>query len=125
MKDPTQILYLEYALYGLLLVFFITVIAMLWISHRAKKYPNFDMLQLIMTKEGFLHRPGLFETVACVTMTWGFIVYVVRGTLSEWYAGLYVAAFIARGAYAAFLSSKKPTNGTTPPTSPTQGMMAG
>lgn len=113
MKDQAQILYLEWALYALLAIFLLVSTIALWISHRSNRYKEFQLIDLITNSAGIASRPAMMELAAFVLMSWAFIVFVVRGTLSEWYAGLFVGAFVLRAAYSAFLGSKKP-NGHPP-----------
>lgn len=112
-----QNVYLEYGLWALLGLFMVVAVIALWKSHKdqSKDFKNFNLLDLITTSQGTINRPAVMELVVFVLMGWGFIVYVARGTLSEWYAGLLVGAFVLRAAYSSFLSSKKPANGQSPP----------
>ena len=50
------------------------------------------------------------EFGAFILMTYGFVVLIQRNALAEWYAGIYIGAFVARAAHSAWLSCK---NGNT------------
>lgn len=74
--------------------------------HRSPRYENFCLLDLITTTEGRIHRPAVMEFGAFVLMTWGFIVLINRDRLEEWYATVFVGAFVVRAAFSAWLRQK-------------------
>lgn len=82
------------------------VIYLLVLKHNAPE-KSVCLIDLVTARDGTLSRPAVMELGAFVTMTWGFIVLVNTESLTEWYSGVYVAAFVMRAAYSAFLRGKK------------------
>ena len=83
------------------------VIVSTWRFHRDKeKYAKFNLLTLITHQDGTLSRPAVQELGVFIIMSWGFILLINKGTLPEWYAMSYLAAFVARAAHSAYLNSK-------------------
>ena len=96
----------DYVLNGLLALMALAI-AISFIRYNADpKYDKFNLIDLITTKDGKLHRPAVMEFGAFVLMTWGFIVLINRNRLAEWYAAIYVGAFVVRSAYSAWLRQK-------------------
>ena len=83
------------------------VIVSTWRFHRDKeRYAKFNLLTLITHQDGTLSRPAVQELGVFIIMSWGFILLINKGTLPEWYAMSYLAAFVARAAHSAYLNSK-------------------
>lgn len=94
-----------------------------WRFHRDKgHYANFNLVDLICTRDGRVSRPALMEMGVYVLMSWAFVTLTVTGKLSEWFAGLYVATFVARAAHSAWMAKDQNGDGkehdstTTTPT---------
>lgn len=69
-------------------------------------YKNFNLVHLIVSKEGYPDGAKVIELGTWILLSWGFIVYVTAKTLPEWYAQIFVVAFVLRGAYGGYLRSK-------------------
>jgi len=84
----------------LYLLLLLTAVLCLWRGHRTGAINLWDTVRT--TKKGKDGAPDfiytdprkLFEVGAFVVMTCGFSYQVIQGKLSEWYAGIYVAAFV-------------------------------
>lgn len=96
----------------------IAVLVSFWRFHSDPKYKDFNALDIITNNEGKLSRPAIMEFGAFVIMTWGYVFLLNKGGLSEWYAGLYVGAFVIRGGWSSYLNASKNGNGHTTPTKP-------
>jgi len=72
----------------------------------SSRYNKFNLMDLFTSREGYVDRPALQETVAFLVMTWGFITLAVKGQLTEWYAGLYIGTFVVRAAHADWMRCK-------------------
>lgn len=84
----------------------LAVMVSMWRFHKSTRYQSFNLLDLITTHDGKVSRPAVMEFGAWIMMTWAFIVLVQRDKLAEWYAGIYVGAFVIRAAHSAWLSCK-------------------
>lgn len=82
------------------------VILSLWRAHNSPHYKDFNLLNIFTTPSGQPDRPALMEVTVWVLMCWGFVVFVTRGTLSDWYVYAFVGAFVARAGHSAWLRSK-------------------
>lgn len=83
------------------------VVVSAWRFHRDKeRYGSFNLFSLITHADGTLSRPAVQEFGVFILMSWGFVLLVNKGTLPEWYAMSYLAAFVARAAHSAWLNSK-------------------
>lgn len=89
------------------------VVIAIWLSvyraHKANgssRYNKFNLIDLITTREGTIDRPAFMEVTAFIVMTWGFIYLTGSGKLTEWYAGIYIGAFVLRAAHSAFLKCR-------------------
>ena len=82
-----------------------------WRFHNNDHYRHFNLIDLVTNREGKISRPAMMELGAFVLMTWGFVVLITKGALTEWYAGLYVGAFVMRAAYSSYLSHTESGNG--------------
>lgn len=78
-------------------------------------YKNFNLVHLMVNKDGYPDGAKVIELGTWLLLSWGFIVYVTAKTLPEWYAQIFVVAFVLRGAYGGYLRSKAPRGeaGTT------------
>ena len=112
----------------LIVCFAVTWLVILWRSHRNPAYANFSIVGYISTKDGFPDRAATGEVMALLAMTtWG-TVMVLRNQMSDWFVGAYVASFVARGGYAAYLKATHPpepgsvtTSSSSSSTTSTQG----
>jgi len=85
----------------------IILIRSLWRLHRRNGvYKNFNLVHLIINKEGFPDGAKCIEMGAFILLSWGFIAQITAGKLAEWYMQFYVGVFVLRGAYGAYLRSK-------------------
>jgi len=96
----------DYVLNAVLVLLVLAIVASFWHYHRSGNYEQFNLLDLVTTRDGRIHRPAVMEFGAFVLMTWGFIVLINRDNLAEWYATIYVGAFVLRAAYSAWLRQK-------------------
>lgn len=85
----------------------IAIIISMWRLHnRNGIYKNFNLVYLIVNKDGFPDGAKCMEMAVLLVMTWGFVQQVLTGKLSDAYTAAYVGAFAMRGAYGAFLRNK-------------------
>lgn len=87
-------------------------------SNGSSKYNKFNLIDLFVTKEGIVDGPRTMELIAFLVMTWGFVTLINQKSLSEWYVGIYIAAFVLRAAHSAYLKTKVgggPTSGDPRP----------
>lgn len=97
----------EVILNTLLAIVGVGVIVSLWRLHAGNGiYKNFNLVHLIVNKDGYPDGAKCVEMGTFVLLSWGFIVYVTAKTLPEWYMQFYLLAFVLRGAYGAYLRSK-------------------
>ncbi len=95
----------------------VAVLVSMWRFHVSQDdhYRQFNLIDLITTKDGIISRPAVMEFGVFLLMGWGFIVLVNKSALPEWYVTVLVGAFALRAAHSAYLSSKKkdvPGNGS-------------
>lgn len=80
----------------------------LWIAWRASKSTNskFNFEDLLLDSSGrtSLHKIGQF--VALATSTWGFVYLTLAFKLTEFYFGLYMAAWAGANAVNKYLDQK-------------------
>ena len=85
----------------------LVVVVSAWRVHNNKeRYANLNIFTLITHADGSFSRPAVQELGVFIIMSWGFILLINKGTLPEWYAISYLAAFVARAAHSAYLNSK-------------------
>lgn len=83
------------------------IAATLWKLHRSNgTYKNFNLVFLVMNKEGFPDGAKFVEMGTWLLLSWGFIVQTTGKTLQEWYMQWFLIGFVLRGAYGAYLRSK-------------------
>ena len=95
----------------ILVLMVLAIVFSLIMAHRsngASRYNKFNLLDLFVTKEGIVDGPRTMELIAFLVMTWGFVTLINQKALSEWYVGIYIAAFVLRAAHSAYLKSKTP-----------------
>ena len=94
-------------LHGMLLVVMMAIMWSFWTLHRKNgSLSNFNLMYLVTSKEGFPDGAKCVELGVFVLMSWGFVVYMTKGNLPEWFLIAYVSAFVTRGAFGAYLRSK-------------------
>lgn len=101
----------EIVLNVILAVLGIVLIKALWRMHRSNGggnplYRNFNLVHLIVNKDGYPDGAKCIEIGAFLILSWGFISQVTTGKLMEWYMQFYIGVFVMRGAYGAYLRSK-------------------
>jgi hypothetical protein len=101
----------EIVLNLILIVLGYVLIRALWKIHRSNGngnplYRNFNLVHLIVNKDGYPDGAKCIEIGAFIILSWGFIAYVTSGKLAEWYMQFYIGVFVMRGAYGAYLRSK-------------------
>lgn len=71
-------------------------------------YQKFNLVHLIVNKEGYPDGAKCIEMGTFLLLSWGFIVYMTSPSklLPEWYLITYVTLCIGRGAYGAHLRAK-------------------
>lgn len=69
-------------------------------------YKKFNLVHLITNKDGYPDGAKCMEWGTFLLLAWGFIVYVTAKSLPEWYAQIFVVAFVLRGGYGAYLRAK-------------------
>ncbi len=72
----------------------------LWKLSRGKRYPNFDWVDLITSRTGYIDQSKLHTEGAFLVSTYGFLYLLWEGKLTEWYFGAYMAAWVVARAYA-------------------------
>jgi len=64
-------------------------------AHDSSKYKYFDLTDLV-TDDNYRINGSKFRLSACfIVMTWGFIYLCLHQLMTEWYATIYVGAFVA------------------------------
>lgn len=102
----------EVILNTLLVLVGIAIIVSLWRMHAGNgPYKNFNLVHLIVNKDGYPDGAKVIEVGTWLLLSWGFIVYVTAKALPEWYAQIFVVVFVVRGGYGAYLRSKAPVEG--------------
>lgn len=92
---------------GILALAAVAVIVSLWKLHRRNgRYTNFNLVYLIVNKDGFPDGAKCVEMGVFLLMSWGFIVQITKGNIADWYVAAYVGAFVTRGAFGAYLRAK-------------------
>lgn len=83
------------------------IILSMWRMHKGNGiYRNFNLVFLIVNAQGYPDGAKCVELGVFLLMSWGFVVQMTKGSLSEWYLVAYVGAFVTRGAFGAYLRSK-------------------
>lgn len=108
----------DIVMFSLLGLVAFAVIVSLYRAHRLNgdsHYRNFNLIDLIATREGKVDRPAFLEMATFMLIAWGFIVLVTK---QQWgllvaYGGMMVGAFSLRAAHSAWLKSSQPKE---PPT---------
>ena len=97
-------------LFNVLLAAAIAAIAVsFWRFHKnGERYKNFNLLDLICTSDGRPSRTAVQEGIVFLLMCWGFVIFVNKGALPEWYVTVFVGAFVLRSAYSMWMQSKNP-----------------
>lgn len=95
-------LYANLILIGLALLIAVSMVRF----HNNEHYKHFNLIDLVTANDGKVSRPACMEMGAWIVLTWAFVVQVNKGTLTEWFAGIYVGSFVLRAAHSAYLSTK-------------------
>jgi hypothetical protein len=95
---------IENTLYVVLAVFVAMTASWVWKLNNDIKYPNFEVIGLITDRDGHISRPAFQEIGVFICMVAGFMVMLFRGTLAEWYVGVFVVTFVARAAHSAHMN---------------------
>lgn len=99
---------LDFALNLIFLGAVILVVVSMVRFHNNERFEHFNLVDLITDKEGRVSRPALMEVGSWFVATWGFVMLINQGKLTEWYMGAYIGAFVLRAAHAAYLASQQP-----------------
>lgn len=102
----------DWLMFGVLLILFLGVGVSLYRAHKANggsKYNNFNLIDLVATRDGKVDRPAFLEMSTFALIGWGFIVLVTK---QQWgllvaYGGMMCGVFVARAAHAAYLKSNQ------------------
>lgn len=89
----------------LLALLAVAVAISLFRFHNNTHYRHFNLVDVITCHKGKVSRPALMEFGAWLIATWGFVVLVNKGQLTDWYMVGYIGAFVARAGHAAYLST--------------------
>jgi len=91
----------------ILVLFGLAILVSFWRMHRGNgRYENFNLVYLIVSKDGYPDGAKCIELGTWLLLAWGFVVYVTSKTLPEWYVQIFVVAFVIRGGYGAYLRAK-------------------
>ena len=83
------------------------VIVSAWkVHHDKERYKNLNIFTLVTHPDGSFSRPAVQEFGVFIVMTWAFVLLANKGTLTKWFVGVYVVAFVLRAAHSADLNSK-------------------
>lgn len=97
----------EVLLNGILALGALAIFFSLWKLHRRNgRYSNFNLVYLIVNKDGYPDGAKCLEMGTWMLMSWGFIVQVTAKSLPEWYVVAFVTTFVGRGAFGAYLRAK-------------------
>lgn len=107
----------ELILHGLLALAGIAVLISFVNLHRSNgkgnpAYRNFNLVHLIVNKDGFLDGAKCLEMGTFALMSWAFVFFVTTKSLPPWFLEAYLGVFVLRGAYGAYLRSKSPPEQT-------------
>lgn len=83
------------------------VVLVVWSWHRDKSI-DFHLQQVLVdsvTGKISIEKVGFMTALAI--STWGFVALTIQGKMSEWYAGLYMSAFVLARTGSAWMSVKK------------------
>ena len=85
----------------------VAILVSFWTLHRKNGfYKNFNMVSLIINKEGYLDGAKCMEIGTFAIMTWVVVTMTIKGTISDALIAAYVGAFAARGAFGAYMRAK-------------------
>lgn len=91
----------------ILIAFAVGIVVSLYRLHRDEHYKKFNLVDLITAHDGKVSRPACLETGAWLISSWGFVVFVHKGTIPDWYVTSYLTAFVLRAAHAAHLAHQE------------------
>lgn len=83
------------------------VVGVVWSWH-ANKSNDFHLQQVLVdsvTGKIAIEKVGFMTALA--VGTWGFTALIIKGQMTEWYAGIYIGAFVAGRLGSSWLSVKK------------------
>ena len=107
----------------------IASLAILWsmisLHRRNGPWSNFNLVHLIVNKQGFPDGAKCIEMGVFMLMSWAFVVQVTKGNLEEWFLIAYVGSFVTRGAFGAYLRSKSNDDETPRTVTTTQVVTTG
>jgi len=98
----------ELAIRALIVCVSVTWLVILWRADKNPELPNFSFRALISTRDGYPDRVAIMELGSWIAFTVVLVVLTLRDRLTEWFCGIYVFAFVVRGAHAAYLKATNP-----------------
>jgi hypothetical protein len=97
----------------------ITVVMIVTVVMWHVQKPDFDLSQCLVDSASSRVSPEkVGYMVVLVYMTWSFVAQTLKGSLTEWFSGLYVGAFVAGRLGSQFLATKKDIANAQPPSPP-------
>lgn len=84
----------------------VTWLVVLWRSNRDPRLKNFNIISLVMNKEGFADRIAIMELFSWIVLTLVLIKLTWASQLTEWFVLIYAGLPTARAGQAAWLKSK-------------------
>ena len=91
---------------SLLALIALVVFVSAWRFHQDPKYKKFNLFSLVTHRDGTLSRPAVQEIGAFILTSWAFILLINKGLLAEWFLIPYLAAWVGRSGFSAWLQSR-------------------
>ena len=82
------------------------LISLIAVHRKNGPWTNFNLVTMLVNKEGFIDGAKCFEVGVFALMSWAFVVQITKDALQEWFLITYVGAFVGRAAYGAYLRTK-------------------
>lgn len=86
------------------------VLISMWRFHRDEHYRRFNVLDVITARDGRISRPAVLEFGSWVIASWYIIIQANRQEAISAEFGLYLTAFVARAAHAAYMNTQQPAS---------------
>jgi len=84
----------------------ITLVVVIVLRMWQRSHTNFDLSDLLTGDNGRVSLSKFGQATALVVSTWGFVIQVEQGTLTETYFGLYMAIWATANTAKAYIAAK-------------------
>lgn len=82
------------------------VLISMWRFHQDSHYRRFNLIDVVTARDGRISRPAVMEFGSWVIASWYIIIQANRQESIEAEFGLYLGAFVARAAHAAYMNTQ-------------------